>query len=122
VTDQLLTVTREDHPSGATVLEVAGELDHTTSPRLTDAVDEIVFAVGVPAVLDLSRLTYCDSTGITVLVKFHRRAEASGSRLILAGVGADLMRVFRIVGLDQLFAFRPTAEQAVEALCSREDA
>ncbi|MEV5320558.1 STAS domain-containing protein [Streptomyces sp. NPDC052687] len=113
MTDHNLTVTHDDHPSGATVLAVAGELDHHTARTLTFALDEAPFTAGARLVIDLSALTYCDSTGITVFVSAYQRAQAAGCSLTLAGVRHDLMRVFRIVGLDQLFTFQPTIEDAV---------
>ncbi|GHE96973.1 STAS domain-containing protein [Streptomyces fumanus] len=122
MTDHSLTVTREVRPSGAIVLAVAGELDYGNAERLTGAADLVPFGEGTRVVLDLSGLTYCDSTGITVFVHIHRRAVTGGSRLTLAGVGADLMRVFRIVGLDQLFTFEAADQREADASRPREDA
>lgn len=115
MTDRTLTVTSQTHPSGATVLTVTGELDHHTAPRLSRALDETPFGPGTPAVIDLSKLIYCDSTGITVLITTYQRAQAMDSRLFLTGVSPDLMRIFRIVGLDQIFTFQPTVEHAIDA-------
>ncbi|MET9257658.1 STAS domain-containing protein [Streptomyces sp. NPDC048182] len=113
--DHLLTVTPRRPSPGPLVLEVAGELDHHTARLLGRAVDEAPFDEhGV--VLDLSGLAYCDSTGITVLITAYQRAQAAGSRLSLAGVTPDQMRVFQVVGLDQVFTFHATAEEAVAAL------
>ncbi|MGK5496864.1 STAS domain-containing protein [Streptomyces sp. URMC 125] len=118
MTDRALTVARQNRPSGATVLTVSGELDHHTAPRLARAFDETPFGPDTPLVIDLSELGYCDSTGITVLITAYQRAEATGSRLFLAGVDPHLLHVFRIVGLDQVFAFMPSVEQALDALAS----
>ncbi|MGK5447869.1 STAS domain-containing protein [Streptomyces radiopugnans] len=115
MTDRTLTVTSRTHPSGTTVLTVTGELDHHTAPRLSRVLDETPFGPGAPAVIDLSELVYCDSTGITVLITAYHRAQARDSRLFLTGVGPDLMRVFRVVGLDQIFTFQPTVEHAANA-------
>nr|WP_237533755.1 STAS domain-containing protein [Streptomyces sp. SID685] len=60
-------------------------------------------------------MTYCDATGITVFVTAHNRAQQDHSPLILAGLNNDLMRVFHIVGLDQIFTFQPTVHDAVNA-------
>ncbi|MDK1471928.1 STAS domain-containing protein [Streptomyces sp. 549] len=113
-----ITVTSRNHSAGATVLTVAGELDHHTAPRFADALAETPFGPGTPVVLDLAGVSYCDSTGITVLVTAYRRAEETGCRLLLAGTGPDLLRVLQIVGLDQVFDFRPSTEQALDALRS----
>nr|WP_155074196.1 STAS domain-containing protein [Streptomyces taklimakanensis] len=111
-----MTVDSQNHPSGATVLTVAGELDHHTAPRLARSLEETTFDRSV--VIDLSELAYCDSTGITVLITAYHRARAAESRLLLAGVNPHLLRVFRTVGLDQVFTFQPTVEQALDALRS----
>ncbi len=116
MTDRTLTVTRRTDPAGATVLSVAGELDHHTSPRLARALEDTPFGPAEPVVIDLADLTFCDSTGITVLVTAYRRSHATGARLFFAGTSPDLMRVFHIVGLDKIFAFQPTTEQALKTL------
>jgi anti-sigma B factor antagonist len=113
-----LTVTRTPHPSGTTVLTVTGELDHHTASELTDTLRHTPFGPGSPVVIDLSELAYCDSTGITVFISAHNRANATDSRLLLTGLSPDLAHVFAIVGLDQVFTFRPTVEQALAALAS----
>ncbi|CAL9603232.1 Anti-sigma F factor antagonist [Streptomyces sp. enrichment culture] len=113
--ERLLTVTPRHTASGPFVIEVAGELDHHTARLLASAVEEAPFDThGV--IIDLSGLVYCDSTGITVLVTAYRRAQAAGSPLSLAGVRPDQMRVFSVVGLDQVFTFHPSAEAALSSL------
>ncbi|MFE4860716.1 STAS domain-containing protein [Streptomyces sp. NPDC056670] len=116
MTDPTLTATRHTHSRGATVVAASGELDHHTAPELTRVIQETPFGPEVPVLIDLSGLTYCDSTGITVLIGADRRARAAGAPLSLVGVNPDLMHVFRIIGLDQLFNFQPTVEDAINAL------
>ncbi|GHB38808.1 anti-sigma factor antagonist [Streptomyces xanthochromogenes] len=116
MTDPTLTATRHTHSRGATVLAVAGELDHHTAPELSRLIQDTSFGPEVPVLIDLSELTYCDSTGITVLIGADRRARQEGGSLSLVAVNPDLMHVFRIIGLDQLFTFQPTVEDAIDAL------
>ncbi|MFI0240617.1 STAS domain-containing protein [Streptomyces sp. NPDC016845] len=116
MTDRTLTATRSSDPSGVVVLTVAGELDHHTAPEVTQVLQQTPFTPDTPVVLDLAGLTYCDSTGITVLVSAYNRSRESGTPLVLAAVRDDLMRVLQIVGLDQIFTFRPTVDEAVTAL------
>ncbi|MFF0187741.1 STAS domain-containing protein [Streptomyces sp. NPDC005244] len=114
--DRTLTATCHTHASGATVLTVAGELDHHTAPDLARLVQETPFTPDTPLLMDVSELTYCDSTGLTVFVGAYDRALKAGSHLSLVGMTADLTHLFRIVGLDQLFTFQPTVEDAIDAL------
>lgn len=119
MTDRTLTATRHTDPRGATVLTVAGELDHHTAPEVTGLLLETPFSAQVPVLIDVSDLTYCDSTGITVFISADRRARETGASLVLVGLSADLMHVFRIIGLDQLFTFQPSVEDAIRALNSK---
>ncbi|MFF3772090.1 STAS domain-containing protein [Streptomyces sp. NPDC004288] len=113
MTDHALTVRPQHDASGARVLVVRGDLDYHSAPVLSGALEEQGFAPGARYVIDLSGLKYCDSTGITVMVTAYQRASAAGSRLELAGVGDDLARVFRIMGLDQVFTFAPAVAEAL---------
>jgi anti-sigma B factor antagonist len=115
VTEPPLNVALRELPSGHRLLSVDGELDHYTAPQVRAALDEASFGPGSPLIIDLTGLTYCDSTGITVLVIAHQQAQAAGASLTLAGLSPELTRVFEIVGLDQLFAVQPTVADAVEA-------
>ncbi|GAA5074962.1 STAS domain-containing protein [Streptomyces similanensis] len=112
-TDRTLTVTPQPHRAGLVVLKVAGELDHHTAPSLRQAIDDVPYAAGVAVILDVSELLYCDSTGLTVFINAHHRAEAAGSVLGIAGLRDDLGRVFKITGLDQFFTLHADVEEAV---------
>ncbi|GGY62342.1 STAS domain-containing protein [Streptomyces omiyaensis] len=111
--EHTLTVSPRPAAPGATVLVVDGELDHHTAPLLARWLGGELFAPGARVVLDLTALTYCDSTGVTVLVGAYQKAHATGCALSLAGVNDDLTRVFTIMGLDQVFSFAPTAADAL---------
>ncbi|WP_221349591.1 STAS domain-containing protein [Streptomyces beigongshangae] len=112
-----LTVTPSHATEGVFLLSVTGELDYHTSSLLTDAVNEAPFA-DENVIIDLSGLTYCDSTGITVLITAYNRSRATESQLSLTGVNPDQMRVFELIGLDQVFTFHSTPEEAVSAMRS----
>ncbi|MFC1408520.1 STAS domain-containing protein [Streptacidiphilus sp. N1-12] len=113
MTDPTLDVSRQNRPNGDVVLTLVGELDFSTSAHFTRALEEAPVAPATEWVIDLSDLRYCDSTGITAFVTAYQRVQAAGSSLVLAGVSSELMRVFRIVGLDQVFTFRPPVPDGI---------
>ena len=79
------------------VVRLSGELDLATVPRLSAAVAEHDDA-GL-LVLDLTAVTFIDSTGVRVLIEADRSCARSGSRLaVLAGDGP----VRRLLGLCEL--------------------
>lgn len=114
MTDRVLTVTTHVDTTGPTVFTVAGELDYHTAGELRQVMQETPFTDG-GVVVDLTELTYCDSTGITVLITAYHRARAIGARLALAGLNPDLQRVFGIIGLGEIFTFYPTLGKAIES-------
>ncbi|MFI6318867.1 STAS domain-containing protein [Nonomuraea sp. NPDC050556] len=52
-------------------------------------------------VLDLSEVTFCDASGLAVLVDIQRRARAQGVTLALWAPSACVSRLLRITGLDR---------------------
>jgi anti-sigma B factor antagonist len=116
VSEPILTVVQQIYGAGPIVLRVTGELDHHTAPQLTKALDSVPFTPGAHLVIDLGGVSYCDSTGITVLVTAYHRTEAAGCSLSLTGLSDYLTRVFQTVGLDQVFTVHPTVEDALAAL------
>lgn len=100
---------------GHTVVELRGELDLSNAQALRDRLLEIAGREPVSLILDLSGLTFMDSTGISVLVAAERRALELGGALSLAGPQKVVARVLRITSLDKHFPTFPTVDDAVKA-------
>ncbi|TMR37512.1 STAS domain-containing protein [Nonomuraea zeae] len=98
------------------VLVLTGDLDHHTSPRLQAALDGLALAPGDGLVIDLSALLFCDSTGISILVSAHQRAQNAGAELVLAGLDPSIAHAFKIMGLTRVLSFQDTADKAITAL------
>jgi anti-anti-sigma factor len=78
---------------GALVL--AGEIDSYTAPELSERLDADPSLV----VLDLTEVTFIDSSGLRVLVEGHRRRVEAGSSLTLRSPSAAVQRLLEISGL-----------------------
>ncbi|MDT0305361.1 STAS domain-containing protein [Streptomyces sp. DSM 44917] len=102
-----------------TVLRVVGELDLVASPSVRRHVHEAVAEGHRRLVLDLSRVLFCDSSGVGVLVAARRlmRSCAGELRLILPARGAEegshVNRVLAALGVRRLFDCYPDLETAV---------
>ncbi|WP_433888481.1 STAS domain-containing protein [Streptomyces sp. CA-111067] len=70
---------------------------------------------GRQLLVDLGGLTFCDSSGITVLIAARNVALAARSTIALAAVPNRVKRMFSIAGLDQVFSTHPTVEAAEAA-------
>ncbi|MBQ1095369.1 STAS domain-containing protein [Streptomyces sp. b94] len=99
-----LHITSRDATTGP-VLEVIGDLEYATAHQLREHVSALVLRPGQRLVLDLGRLDFCDSSGITALIAAHNCATAAEAELALAAVPDNTLRILRIVGLDQVFPF-----------------
>jgi anti-sigma B factor antagonist len=102
---QLLVEELTGHPEGGTVLRIHGELDISTADQLRRAAGPHLGAGG-RLVLDLSRVTFCDSTGLAVLVGFHKRLAASGGGLELYAPVPRVQHLLAITGLNRVFTVR----------------
>jgi anti-sigma B factor antagonist len=114
--DADLAVTLQADPAGPYLITATGELDYHTGPRLRACLDDAPLESGAVLVLDLSGITYCDSTGVSVLVHAYRRAEAAGATLALAGAAPAIFRLLSFTGLDRLFRSYDSVEVALHAL------
>jgi len=104
----LSTRTVGDH----TVLQVGGEVDVYTAPRLRERLIELVDGGAHRVIVDLGTVEFLDSTGLGVLVGAHKRLRAVGGRLALVCTREPLLKIFRITALDQVFPLYDSVEAA----------
>jgi anti-sigma B factor antagonist len=118
MTEQLLTVTTTASGGQVAVLSAAGEIDHDSRLVLGDAADAALQEGRNRLVVDLTRVTFCDSGGLSLLVDLHKRTAALGGQLRLAGVQPAVTAVLLATNLDRLLPVNRTAEEAVDAALS----
>lgn len=84
---------------------VHGEIDSTTAPGLRDCLLETLSRSGsAPVEVDLSRVTFLDSAGLSALAAAHRAAGISGRELrIRCGTARAVVRPLQITGLWGVF-------------------
>jgi anti-sigma B factor antagonist len=98
--------------SATAVVRVSGELDIATVPALAD----VLRGLEQPCdrvVVDLSGLTFIDSTGLTLAVTEHHRAANDGFELVLAGATENVLKVLRLTGLDVTMPMAPDLASAL---------
>ncbi|MET8039537.1 STAS domain-containing protein [Micromonospora sp. NPDC005215] len=98
-----------------TVLEVGGEVDVYTAPRLRERLLELIDGGARHVVVDLDRVDFLDSTGLGVLVGALKRLRAASGSFALVCDKEPLLKIFRITALDQVFPLHPTVDAAVSA-------
>ncbi len=97
---------------GAVVVEVAGELDlcssHTFREHLAGATDSGAAAV----VVDLTGISFIDSTGLSVLAVQARRAALDGPALAVVCPEGRVRKVLTMTGLDRVIPVYATRGKA----------
>ncbi|CAL9278655.1 hypothetical protein SUDANB135_00041 [Streptomyces sp. SudanB135_2055] len=94
------------------VVTLAGEVDQRNGVLLTHALR--LDAADLPrVVIDMSRVTFMDSSGINILIAAHKDLTAASGWLRLAAPTAAVLRVLQLVGVDQFIECHPTLTEAL---------
>ncbi|WEV27453.1 STAS domain-containing protein [Streptomyces sp. 71268] len=101
------------HQGVSAVVTPAGELDHHTAELLREPLEQCVTDGRPRLVVDCSRLEFCDSTGLNVLLGARLKAEAAGGGVHLAGMLPVVARVFEITGAEAVFTVHDTLDAAL---------
>lgn len=101
--------TVEDRP----VLDVVGEVDVYSAPELRERLSELLNASAPSLIVNLTDVTFLDSTGIGTLVAGLNRAVQFGGTLTLVSDHDRILKLFRITGLDSVFSIRSSIDEAI---------
>jgi anti-sigma B factor antagonist len=96
-----------------TVLEVAGEIDVYTAPKLREKLIELVNEGSYHLVVDLEKVDFLDSTGLGVLVGGLKRVRNHDGSLELVCTQDKILKIFRITGLTKVFPIYDSVEDAI---------
>jgi anti-sigma B factor antagonist len=107
----------EDTTDGdLSILAVGGELDYEASPQLRARLVGAIKAGGRRLVLDLSDVTFIDSTAIGVLAgTVARLDEAGGGSLAVVSTHEKVLQIFEITGLDSVITVYGSRQEALSA-------
>jgi stage II sporulation protein AA (anti-sigma F factor antagonist) len=104
--------------AGHTVVHVSGEIDVATCERLRDAIEPHL-GPEQRVVLDLSRVSFMDSSCLTVLLKARTTRTADGGSLILRNPSDAARRVLSVTGVEALFEHEEDGSTTVGVVPSR---
>ena len=112
----IFSVVVADAGMGRSVVAAAGELDIATAPRLLEAVATLERSGTRAFAIDLSALTFIDSSGINALRAAVRSAHERGVGAIVAAPSARVQRVLDLVKLGEIVPVEPSLAAAFERL------
>ncbi len=97
---------------GVTVAELDGELDTASAPALREQLLGLLRPGSSRLVIDLSQVSFCDASGLAVLVGAGRRATLLGGFVRLAAISPQASQVLQATGLHRHLASFPTVRAA----------
>jgi anti-sigma B factor antagonist len=108
-------VSVSDSPGDAVIVTVLGNLDVDSAGGLRAVLDQALQRPVPRVVIDLTRVDFCDSTGLSAFVLGHNRAVHAGGWVRLAGPNAWVRRLLDSVGLTRRLGVHPTVADALSA-------
>ena len=89
------------------IVSLDGEVDLENSPKARDVLLDAVKGAGT-VLVDLSGVSYIDSSGVASLVEALQKAKKQGTRFALASVNPAALRVLKLARLDNVFTIHET--------------
>ena len=99
---------------GKQIVELRGEIDLESSPKARQVLLKVVDQ-GKPILVELSGVSYMDSSGIASLVEAYQKAKKKGAEFALVNVNPSVLRVLNLARLDKVFTFYESLESAFNA-------
>src|ERR671919_3070079 len=94
------------------VVEVKGEIDVYTAPKLREKLIELVSEGTYDVIVDLEKVDFLDSTGLGVLVGALKRVKAHDGSLSLVCTQDKILKILKITGLTKVFPIHSSVEEA----------
>lgn len=87
------------------IVHVGGEMDIDRAPLLQEALCTLITRSDCPpeVVIDLTKLTFCDSSGLNALLQARLTAQEHGRRITLHAPNQQVTKLLELTGTHQLF-------------------
>jgi anti-sigma B factor antagonist len=95
------------------IVEVGGEIDVYTAPRLREAVVAAIEEGNTRLVIDVEKVEFLDSTGLGVLVGALKKVRADSGTLDIVCTQERILKIFDITGLDKVFGLHRSVAEAI---------
>ena len=103
------------HQHRPNVLPLEGDIDLHVSPAVTESLNAMIKKKPELIVIDLSRATYIDSSGVAALILAMQEVEAYGGKFFLSGVQETIRLILETSRLDRIFWIFPDVDVALAA-------
>jgi anti-sigma B factor antagonist len=112
----MFSVSSERQDDDLGVVSLSGEVDIFTAPRFKECLVGLLDSGVRRLVVDLSGVTFIDSTALGVLIGGVRRVHGIDGTMTIVVATRPVERVLSVTGLDRVFSMYPTRAEALQAL------
>ena len=103
------------------ILYLNGEIDVVCAPDLKNNILRLLNDGQTNLYIDLSNVTYIDSSGLGILIMSVRHAAPQGGKVVLIGVKTQVKQIFELTRLDRYFDFPENEQAFLTSLASPSD-
>jgi len=100
----------------AYVIDVQGEIDVYTSPRVKETINELIEKEHYNLIINLEEVRYIDSTGLGVLIGALKKVREHNGSINLICTNPQIKKIFNITGLVKIFGIFKNVEEAVNSI------
>ena len=104
---------RVETKNDLTVCHVDGEININSSPDIKKSFDKLISKKTPKIVINLSKVTYVDSSGLATLVEILKNMRAYGGKLRLSNLSSKIKSLFEITKLEKLFEIMADEADAI---------
>lgn len=98
-----------------------GEMDHHGAEKIRNDIDGMLENYGAKnLVMDFSRVTFMDSSGIGIVLGRYKKRKADGGRLVIVGCELKIRNILNMAGVFSLIEYMDTKEEALDYLQRKE--
>ncbi len=102
--------------SNNTIIECTGEVDLYTSPKLRDALLKEMAGAKMNVLINMSGVSYIDSSGIATLVEGLQLSQRTQTRFGLFGLRSNARSVLELARLNKVFSIFESEQEALEKI------
>jgi len=106
-------VTDLSHAPRPVVVALPAEIDMATAGQAGADLGSVLTRTPCTVIADMTATRFCDSSGISMLVRAHKQAAANGTELRLVVRSAAVLRTMTLAGIGKLLPIFPTVTQAL---------
>jgi anti-sigma B factor antagonist len=104
--------TTASRTNGTAVIAVRGDVDLYTAPQLWETIDAAIAGTPHELVIDLTDVGFLDSSGLSVLVKAHKRLRPVEGSVVVRGAGEHVYMALEISKLTSVLTVEAPAHRA----------